>query len=122
MSNDLLAWIVAITLGVAVVVLGLRRNLSDITRNGLPRFEEAPEQAAVRPGPGHHEQRRRPLSKWQRRWFVGVYLLLSLGNAARVVLSADERTPHAIGAAMFALCAVVFFLRRSPSSLDGSTS
>jgi hypothetical protein len=32
MSNDLIAWVVAITLGIAVVVLGLRRNLSETTR------------------------------------------------------------------------------------------
>jgi hypothetical protein len=33
MSSDLIAWIVAITLGFAVVGLGLRRDLADITRN-----------------------------------------------------------------------------------------
>jgi hypothetical protein len=40
MSSDLMAWIVAITLGLAVVGLGLRRYLADITRNWLPRFGE----------------------------------------------------------------------------------
>jgi peptidoglycan/LPS O-acetylase OafA/YrhL len=32
MSSDLIAWVVAVTLGIAVVVLGLQRNLSDTTR------------------------------------------------------------------------------------------
>jgi hypothetical protein len=39
-----MAWIVAIGLGIAVVVLGLRRNLGETTRNWLPRSEGATEQ------------------------------------------------------------------------------
>jgi hypothetical protein len=47
MSSDLIAWVVAITLAIAVVVLGLRRNLSETTRNGLPRFGGDSEQATA---------------------------------------------------------------------------
>jgi hypothetical protein len=37
MSSDLIALVVGITLDIAIVVLGLRRNLSDVTRSWLPR-------------------------------------------------------------------------------------
>jgi hypothetical protein len=123
MSSDLIAWIVAITLGIAVVVLGLRRSLSDTTRNGLPRFGGDPERATATLGLYEgEERRRRPLSPRQRRWMIWVYLLMSLSFAAFAVLSAHDRLFHAIFAAAFALNAVVFWLRRSPSSSDGSTS
>lgn len=36
MGNDLIAWIVAIALGIPVVILGLRRKLGDTTSNWLP--------------------------------------------------------------------------------------
>lgn len=63
MSSDLIALAVAITLGIAVVVLGLRRNLSDTTRNGLPPFGGASEGATVMLGLYEgEERRRRPLS------------------------------------------------------------
>lgn len=123
MSSDLIAWIVAITLGIAVVVLGLRRNLSDTTRNGLPRFGGDPERATTMLGLYEGEEgRRRPLSPRQRRWMIWAYLLMSLSFAAFAVLSAHNRLFNAILAATFALNAVVFWLKRSPSSLDGSTS
>lgn len=122
MSSDLIAWVVAITLGIAVVVLGLRRNLSDATRNGLPRFGGDPERATATLGLYEgKERRRRPLSPRQRRWMIWAYLLVSLSFAAFAVLSAHDRLFNAILAATFALNAAVFWLR-SPSSLDGSTS
>jgi hypothetical protein len=72
MSSDLIALVGAIALGIAVVVLGLRRNLCETTRNGLPWFGEDPEQ--VLPTLGLYEgeeRRRRPLSPRQRRWMAG---------------------------------------------------
>ena len=123
MSSDLIAWVVAITLGIAVVVLGLRRNLSDTTRNGLPQFGGDPERATATLGLyGGEERRRRPLSPRQRRWMIWAYLLMSVSFAAFAVLSAHDRLFDAILAATFALNAVVFWLKGSPSSLDGSVN
>jgi hypothetical protein len=123
MSSDLIAWIVAITLGAAVVVLGLRRNLSETTRNGLPRFGGDPERATATLGLYEgEERRRRPLSPRQRRLMIWGYLLMSLTFAAFAVLSAHDRFSSAILAAAFALNAAVIWLKRSPSSLDRSAS
>lgn len=111
MSSDLIAWVVGITLGIAVVALGLRRNLADVTRSWLPRFGEAPEPAAVIPGSSHGGPGRRELSPRQRRLVIWGYLLLGLCNAAFAVLWADNRPLHAISAAFFATGAVVLLLK-----------
>ena len=120
MNSDLIAWSVAIALGIAVVGLGWRRNLDATTRNWLPCFGE--ERTVVAPVPSADWQRRRPLSPRLRRWIVGCYLLMGLYNAASVALWADGRVFHAIMAVLFALGAVGFLLKGSPSSLDGSSS
>jgi hypothetical protein len=123
MSSDLIAWVVAITLGIAVVVLGLRRNLSEITRNGLPRFGGDPERATPTLGLYEGEERgHRRLSPRQRRWMGSFYLLMSLTFAAFAVLSAHDRLFNAILAATFALNAAVYWLQRSPSSSGGPPS
>jgi hypothetical protein len=115
MSSDLIAWIVAGTIGVAVVVLGLWRNLSETTRNGLPRFDGGPEGATATLGLYEGEgRRRRPLSPRQRRWLVAFYLLIALTHAAFAVLSADDRLSDAITTGLFALAAV-FLLRQGSS-------
>lgn len=114
MSNDLIAWIVAIALGVAVVGLGWRRNLGEMTRDWLPRFGEASEQMIATPDSFDGEQRRRPLSPRQRRWIVGGYLLFSLWNAILAALSADDRLFHAILAAGFAFSAVALLKKWRP--------
>lgn len=112
MSGDFIAWVVAITLGIAVVVLGLRRNLSDTTRNGLPPFGGAPKGATVTLGLYEgEERRRRPLSPRQRRWMIGAYLLMSLTWAAFAVLSAHDRLFDTILAVGFALNAAVFWFK-----------
>jgi hypothetical protein len=121
MSNDLIAWVVAITLGIAVVVLGLRRNLSEATRNGLPRFEEASEPEAATLGSSGIGRWRKP-SLRQRRWMGSFYLLTSLTFAAFAVLSAHDRLFNAILAATFALNAAVCWLQRSPSPSGGPAS
>jgi hypothetical protein len=51
MSSDFVALVVALTLGTAVVLLGLRRNLSETTRDGIPRFGVAPKRATATLGP-----------------------------------------------------------------------
>lgn len=122
MSSDFIAWIVAIALGVAVVGLGLRRNLADTTRNWLPRSGEASEWVtATLEAPGS-ERRRHPLSPRQRRWTVGLYLLISLWNAAQVLIWVDDRLRHTIIAVLFALIAVVYLLKKWPPVEDGSIS
>ena len=121
MSSDLIAWVVGITLGIAVVCLGLRRNLADVTRSWLPRFGEAPKPATA-PWSFDGGQGRRQTSPRQRRFFIGAYLLLSLYNAVLAVLWADDRLLHVGSAVLFAIGAVVFLLKKPPSSLDGSTS
>jgi hypothetical protein len=122
MSSDLIAWVVAITLGVAVVGLGLRRNLADTTRNWLPRPGEASEWVNATRGSTDGERRRRPLSPRRRRWIVWGYLLFSLCNAALALLWANERLFHAIIAALFALNALAVLLKKWPPSVDGSIS
>jgi len=123
MSSDLIAWVVAITLGIAVVVLGLRRSLSETTRNGMPRFEKGPEQATARLGLYEgEERRRRPLSPRQRRWLVSFYLLMALTYAAFAVLSADDRLHDAGTAGLLALGAVFLLWQGSSHRSDGSAS
>jgi hypothetical protein len=123
MSSDLIAWVVAITLGIAVVVLGLRRNLSEITRNGLPRFGGDSERAIATLGLYEGEERRRPpLSPRQRHWLVSFYLLIALTDAAFAVLSADDRLRHASTAGLSALVAVFLLWQGSSHPSDGSAS
>jgi hypothetical protein len=115
MSSDLIAWIVGITLGIAVVCLGLRRNLADVTRSWLPRFGENPELTTATLGLFDGGQGRRQLSPRERRFGIWFYSMLSVCNAALAVLSADSRLLHVSSAALFAIGAVIF-LKRSPSS------
>jgi hypothetical protein len=116
MSRDLIVLIVTIGLGIVIVLLGLRRNLSETTRSGLPRFGEAPEQVTEMVGPSEHERGRKPLSPKQARWLASLYLLMGLGNAVDAVLSSDGRLIHVATAALFTLCAVALFLRKWPYS------
>lgn len=103
-----MALVVALTLGIAVVVLGLRRNISETTRNGLPRFGGDPERAPPTLGLYEGEERRRPpLSPRQRRRLVSFYLLMALTYAVLAVLSEDSRLLDASLAGLFALGAVV---------------
>jgi hypothetical protein len=108
MSSDLIAWIVGITLSVVVVGLGLRRNLSDVTRNWLPQFGKAQEPTAVPPSPFDDGQGRREYFPRQRQFLMWGYLLLGLCNATFAVLWADDRLLHAIGAVIFTAGALVF--------------
>jgi hypothetical protein len=115
MSSDLVALVVAFALGTAVVILGLRRNLSETTRNGLPRFGGDPEQATATLGLYEgEERRRRPLSPRQRRGLIALYLLLALVQAASVVLSSHDRVMHAVAAAVVVLGVGVLLLRKPP--------
>jgi hypothetical protein len=113
MSSDLIAWVVAVGLGTVVVVVGLRRDLSETTRSNLPRFGEDSEPATAAVGLWEGEQRGRPPSPRQTRWLASLNLLLALGSAADAVLSADDRLLHAVAAATFALGAAVLLRRAS---------
>jgi hypothetical protein len=119
MSSDLIALVVALALGAAVVIVGLRRNLSETTRNGLPRFGVDPARAPVTLEPYEGgERRRRPLSPRQRRWLISIYLLLALSQAASAVLSSSDKLAHAATAA-FVLLGVVALLLKKPAHLWG---
>jgi hypothetical protein len=110
MSSDLIAWVVAITLGVVVVVLGWRRNLGDVTQDWLPRFGGPSESVTAMPEPAAGGQGR-DLSPRQRGFLICGYLMLGLGNAADAALSSDDRPLHAIGAATFGIGVVVLMLK-----------
>lgn len=123
MSSDLITLVVALALGAAVVILGLRRNLSETTRNGLPQFGENPERETAKLGLYEGEERqRRPLSPRQRRWLVSFYLLMALTYVAFAFLSADSRLHDASMAGLFALGAVFLLWRGSSHPSDGSAS
>jgi uncharacterized membrane protein HdeD (DUF308 family) len=110
MGSDLIAWVVALMLGVAVVVLGWRRNLGEVTQDWLPRFGESPEPVSAVPESADGGQGRQ-LSPRQRRLVIWGYLGLSLGNAAIAVLGAHDRPLHAVSAAAFGIAAVVLILK-----------
>jgi hypothetical protein len=122
MSSDLIAWVVAVTLGIAVVGLGLRRNLGGTTRNWLPRFEGASEQETGALGPSGDGQRRRLLSRRQRRWMSGGFLLLGLAYAVMAMLWANDRLIHAVFAALWVIIAVAYFQGKLPLPVNRSTS
>lgn len=107
MSSDLIALVVGITLGLAIVGLGLRRNLGDVTRSWLPRFGKAPEQATLEPWAFGGGKVRHPLSPRQRQLIILFYLLVSAFNAAAAVLVSHGRLLHAINAVLFAVGTVV---------------
>src|SRR5262245_3797850 len=123
MGSDLIAWIVAVTLGVVVGGVGLRRNLAETTRNWLPRFGGDPERATSTLGIyAGGERRPRPLSPRQRRWLAAFYLLIALTYAALAVLSGDSRLHDASIAGLFALGAVFHLWQGSSRPSDGSAS
>jgi hypothetical protein len=122
LSSDLVALVVALMLGTAVVVLGLRRDLSETTRNGLPRFGGGPERATATLGLYEGEERWRPLSPRQRRWLVSFYLLIALPDAALAVLLADDRLHHASIAGLWTLGAVFLLWQGSSHPSIGSAS
>jgi hypothetical protein len=113
MSSDLTAWVVGITLGIAVIGLGLRRNLSDVTRSWLPRFGEVPKLAPAIPESFDGGQGRRQLSPLQRRFAIWTYLLASVINATQAVVSSESRPLHVMTAVLFASGAVVFMFEKA---------
>lgn len=121
MSRDLTLLLVVIALTLALVGLGLRRNLSETTREWLPRFGEDSEQATVMAGPPG-EPRGRQLSPRQRLWLAGGYVLISLGNATLALLSADGRLLHTLIAAGGVISAALLVLKEWPPSVDGPIS
>lgn len=118
MSTDLIAGVIGLALGIAVVVLGLRRNLSEVTRGWLPRYGEASKAATVWPEFYEGGRRDRRLSPRRRKLGIWLYAFISLCNAAFAVHGAHDRGMHAANAAVFAIGAVVFTLRR-PSPGNG---
>ena len=113
MSSDLIAGVVAIAFGIVVVGVGLRRDLSDVTRSGLPRYKRDPEATTIATELPVGE--RNQLSPLTRKLGIGLYLFMGLTYAIFAVLEANERLVHASLAVLFAIATVVFLLRR-PSS------
>jgi hypothetical protein len=123
MSSGLLVLAFALALGAAVVVVGLRRNLSETTRNGLPRFEGEDDRPTVTPGLYEGVERpRRPPSRRQWRWFVLFYVLWAFSTVAIAIFSSHDRSSHEIDAAIFMVGVVVLVLRRPRDSPEGPTS
>ncbi|HEX9968327.1 MAG TPA: hypothetical protein VGB06_10310 [Solirubrobacterales bacterium] len=123
MSSDLIAGLVALVLASAVVILGWRRNLSAITRNGMPRLDEGSERTAATLGLYEgHERRRRALSRRQRSWLVSFYLLMAFTYGAFAVMSADDRVRDASLAGLFALVAMLHLWQRPSHPPDGPAS
>jgi hypothetical protein len=122
MSSDLVPVAIAVVLGAAVVVLGVRRNLSETTRNGLPRYGD-PERATATLGlyEGEERPRRRP-SRLEQRWFAAIYLLWALFEAISAVLSSHERLIHAAMAALILFGVVVLLLRKTRDPSDEPAS
>lgn len=110
--SDLIAGVIGISLGIAVVILGLRRNLSDVTRSWLPRYGEALGKRAMVPDFFDSGQGRRQLSPLTRKLNIWLYLFMSLAYAAFAVLGVHERLMHVSMAVLFAVAAVTFMLRR----------
>lgn len=116
MDSALIAGIVAIMLGAVVVVVGLRRNLSDVTRGWLPRFDEASENVM---GSFEEVERRRPrrhLSPRERKLALGAYVAFGLFNATVAIFSSDSRLEHVIFAVLCGVAAVMFALKKLPST------
>lgn len=114
MSSDLIAGVVALALGVVVVGVGLRRNLSEVTRSSLPRYERDPEATAIATEL-YAGERRNQLSPMTRKFGICFYLLISLSSATFAVLGGRDRPMHVLMAATAAVGVVGFVLRR-PSS------
>lgn len=85
MSSNLIAGVIGIALGAVVVGVGLRRNLSDVTRTGLPRYKRDPEATTIATE-RYAGERRNQLSPLRRKLSIGFYLLISLTYATFAVL------------------------------------
>ena len=112
MNSDLIAGVVAVVLGVAVVVLGLRRDLSETTRSGIRQLEADPDKSTATLGlfQGEERPRRRRPSARERRWIIAFYLLFGLCFAAFAVVSGGLW--EATMAVVWILGAVVAYLRK----------
>jgi hypothetical protein len=114
MSSDLIALGVAITLGVVIVGVGLRRDLADTTRRWLPRPGEVSEREVAMLRSPDGRRRSRSLTPRQRRLAAGGFLLLGLAYAAMALLSADDRLIHAVSGAIWAIIAAGYLRGKLP--------
>lgn len=113
-GRELIAWLVASTLAVVVIGVGLRRNLSETTRRWLPRFGARP---TARLGLYEGEERRRhPLSARETRRLAYAYLVLGVFNMALAVLGGDLELLYAAFGAGWVLIAVRFLKKSARPS------
>lgn len=111
MTTDLIAVLVGLGLGAAVVIAGLRRDLAGVTREWLPRAGPASEHVTAMAESPVSGERRREYSPRQRRFAIWGYALFSIFNAAMAIDSADGRLLHVFSAIAFAIGALVFVWR-----------
>lgn len=115
MSRDLILLLITLALSTVVVILGLRRNLSETTRDWLPQFGGDSEQSPATVGLYEGGERpRRPLSPRQRRRMASLYLLFGLTYLVFAVLSADGRLFNAGLGGLWMLSAVLLLRRKWP--------
>lgn len=112
MSGDLVVLVVALAVAAAVVIVGMRRNLSAVTREGLPQFGDSEGQTATLGMYEGEEMPRGPLSPRQRHGLAALYLLFALTEVVSAVRSSDDRLINAATAAMIVLAAVVLWRRK----------
>jgi hypothetical protein len=119
MSGDLIAVIVGLLLGFAIVGLVLWRHRAEVKRSWQMRFGSATETptATSEPSDGRVVGLF-SLSPWKRRLVIGTSLLVSLGNAALAATATDGELLHqflrVFSAVIFATIAGLVMLKGRP--------
>lgn len=123
MSSSLVAFALAGVLAAAVVVIGLRRNLSQTTREGLPEFGGDPEGVTTNLDLYQGEERPRgPLSRRQQLSFLAIFLIFAIVQIVDAILSADDRLQHLAGALLVLVAIAVNLLTSAKSGFFRSRS
>ncbi len=123
MSRDILALVIAGVLGAAVIAVGMRRNLSETTRDGIRRFERDPEEGGATlglyQGPVGPQPQRSP-RQW--RWLAPFYLVFALVYGVFATSSAHERPWHLAMAGTWVLFGLIALWRGFFQRSEGPAS